>query len=225
MGVAMLSPASKSSAVDPSEYLSGAGQHRLHHKALAPGGIWKSPHATRMGTAYFQPIKFSGPKGVKFDLPQNGALGQGEPNLMAGLMVGAVYRFRITNIPDALGAELYPTVEMIDRTYPPPGLATSFPIPINLSESDLREALLGNLVTRVIYLEDPQTAVPMAEESTSPRAIDIRENEDALAVADQYGRPVAIVRIGSVSPPSAEALKPQFYFGYPTWAPIFQHQP
>ena len=209
-------------AAEPSDYLSGAGRHPLYHKALPPGMIWKSPAAIQVKPAYFQPVAFSGPEGVKFNLPQQGALSTGEPDLMAGLMVGAVYRFRITNIPSAAGAELYPTVELIGRTYPPPGLATSFPIPINLSETDMQEALAGNLVTRVIYLEDPQTAVPMAVDSKSSRALDIGESEDALAIADEYGRPVAIVRMGSVAPPRAEALKPQFYFGFPTWAPIFK---
>ena len=120
-------------------------------------------------------------------------------------------------------SELYPTVEIIDRTYPPEGLATSYPIPINLDQEDLEAAMQGRLVTRVVYLEDPQTALPLAQKSTDTTVMDVSESEDALHVADRFGRPVAIVRIGSVAPPRAETLKPQFYFGYPSWAPIFQN--
>ena len=206
-------------AVDPP---STGGRHPLYHKALPPGQIWQSRAATTMHQSSFQPVAFFGPAGVEFSMPQPGGLTQGDPKLMAGLMVGAVYRFRVTNIPDATGAELYPTVELIGRTYAPPGLETSFPIPINLSETDLQNALDGKLVTRVIYLEDPQTAVPIAMERDDSRPLDIPIDQDALATADSLGRPIAIVRVGSMSPPSTEALEHQFYFGYPAWAPIYQ---
>ena len=35
-----------------------------------------------------------------------------------------------------------------------------------------------------------------------------------------YFQPVAIVRIGSLTPPSQESLLPEFFFGYPQWAPF-----
>lgn len=209
-------------AVDPGRPLPVAGGHPLYHRALPPGNVWQSPAATAMQTAPFQPVAFSGPKGTEFSLAQNGSYGKGEAKLMAGLAVGAIYRFRVTGIPQAIGAELYPTVELIGRTFPPPGLETSYPIPINLSRTDLEDALAGNLVTRVIYLEDPQTAVPLAMKRTESRPIDITPDQDALATADTFGRPIAIVRIGSMSPPNNPALQSQFFFGFPPWAPIFQ---
>ena len=100
---------------------------------------------------------------------------------MAGLLIGHVYRFRITGIPDAEGAELYPTIELIDRTYPPPGLATLHPIPINLDEDDLDAAMDGQMVTRVVYLEkDQQSAMPLPETPTTSLAIHIGHNQDPL---------------------------------------------
>ena len=74
---------------------------------------------------YFQPVAFSGPSGVSFSLAVGDSFGEPDPSLMAGLLIGNVYRFRITNIPRAEGVEIYPTIELIDRIYPPPGLATS----------------------------------------------------------------------------------------------------
>lgn len=212
-------------AVEPGQPLDTSGRHPLYHKALPPGAIWQSPAAVTMHHGTFQPVAFSGPEGTRFSMPQFGSYDEGDPELMAGLMVGAVYRFRVTEIPDAIGAELYPTVELIGRLYPPPGLETLYPIPINLSQSDLDEALNGNLVTRVIYLEDPQTAIPMAEKRTESRPIDIPLDQDALATADSLGRPIAIVRVGSKSPPGNQALDREFYFGFPAWAPIYQPEP
>jgi hypothetical protein len=174
---------------------------------------------------YFQPVRFHGPGKTEFTLAQYGTFTEGERDLMAGLLVGQVYRFRVSNMPFAEGVELYPTVEMVDRTYPPPGLATSYPIPINLDQDDLLAAMEGRLVTRVIFLEDPQTAVPLQQSTSGPSAIDVPEYQDPLQIADLRGRTVAILRIGSMAPPRAEVLKPQFFFGHPAWAPIFQPEP
>jgi hypothetical protein len=222
VGFAAASLASVATAVQPGEPLPVRQGHPLHHRALPPGGIWKSPHATTAQQPYFQPVRFSGPEGSEFALPEAGQVANSEPKLMAGLMVGAIYRFRVTGIPGAPGAEVYPTVELLGRTFPPPGLATRYPIPINISETDLQSALEGNLVTRVIYLEDPQSATPLARDIDDSRPIDVMAEQDAMAVADSLGRPIAIVRIGSMSPPNNAALEPQFYFGFPAWAPIFQ---
>ena len=210
-------------AAEPSDFLPPSDHHSLLSADLPAGEVGRSRLGLKGPVAnYFQPVAFGGPEGTTFALAQPGMVGQGEEKLMAGMLIGAVYRFRITNIPEAPGAELYPTVEIIDRTYPPEGLATSYPIPINVDLEDLESAMQGRLVTRVVYLEDPQTSLPLAQKSTETHVMDISESQDALHVADRFGRPVAIVRIGSVAPPRADALLPQFYFGYPTWAPIYQ---
>lgn len=214
-------------ADDPSVYLSNNAQHHLLDASMPPGVI----AATRQRMAavpappYYQPVRFQGPPGTSFSLAEAGSFSEGDADLMAGLMVGRVYRFQVTGIPGAAGAELYPSVEMVDRTYPPPGLATSYPIPINLDREDMLAALDGQLVTRVIYLEDPQTATPLAQPKTGPVAIEVPQYQDPLHAADRLGRPVAIVRIGSLAPPRSSALAGQFFFGHPAWAPIFQPEP
>lgn len=219
--VCLVASSSSLSAQSPAQYLGNQGQHRLFQGYMPPGSIGQARLRGRGPIAgYLQPVAFSGPEETRFALPVGNAFGPDEKRLSAGMLVGAVYRFRITNIPRAPGAELFPTVEVIDRTYPPPGLATKYPIPINLDLEDLEAALEGKMVTRVIVLEDPQTASPLPQETTSSTAIDIAPHQDALETADRLGRPVAIVRIGSVSPPTAPALMPQFFFGSPSWVPV-----
>ncbi len=215
-------------AADPQDFLGPPGGHPLLTGDM-PAGVIASTrqHMGRQQPppTYYQPVEFHGPRGVRFSLAQYGSFGEGESNLMAGLMIGQVYRFRVTGIPFQAGAELYPTIEMVDRTYPPPGLATSYPIPINLDEDDILAALEGRLVTRVIYLEDPQTATPLPQGPNGPTAMDVPEYQDPLEIADLRGRTVAILRIGSLAPPRAEILQAQFFFGHPSWAPIFKPQP
>jgi hypothetical protein len=202
--------------------------HRLF-SGDAPPGVIGAARLQRWGAVvgHYQGVAFRGPGRTQFSMPIDGVFQPpADKPLCAGLLIGAVYRFKITSIPGFEGEELYPTVEVIDRTYPPESLAARFPIPINLEIEDLEDALEGRLVTRVIYLEDPGTAVPLAETPESSRAFDIPGSQDALAVADTLGKPVAIVRLGSVTPPTAEALMPQFFLGYPPWLPAtFQEPP
>ena len=218
----MLATSLATLAAEPNDFLPQQGHHAIYRSDLPPGVVGQARLARRGPVAgYFQPVKFAGPEGVKFALAQNGAFGQAEESLMAGFLIGSVYRFQLTEIPGAEGVELYPTVELIDRIYPPANLATLYPIPIVLDESDLQAALDGRLVTRVVYLEDPQTAIALPGTPTESRVMDVGYYQDALREADRLGRPVAIIRIGSVAPPTAPELFPQFFFGYPAWAPIF----
>lgn len=229
LGVAFVSLATATiaSATDPSEYLGRAGgQHRLLSSDMPPGFIGTARLRGRGPgpvVGYYQPVAFYGPKGTEFALAADNAFHQSEVDLQAGLMIGSVYRFKITNIPRLEGAEVYPTIEVIDRTYPPPGLATRYPITVQIGEDDLRSAIAGQLVTRVIYLEDPQSSIPLEQTQASDSPMDIAEYQDALEVADRFGRPVAILRMGSLAPPSSYELMPAFFFGSPSWAPIVKN--
>jgi hypothetical protein len=151
-------------------------------------------------------------------LPSAGRFEPPAPSVHAGLLQGQVYRLRVTNIPNHEGEELYPTIEVIDRTWPPPHMAHRFPIPVVLSNDDLEQALIGRFVTRVIYVEDPRDALPVAQVPGVPDGFDVRPGDDPLRVADGLGRPVAILRIGGRTPEDASRPSMQFLFN----CPVFQ---
>jgi hypothetical protein len=122
------------------------------------------------------------------------------------MQIGPAYRFKVTEIPGHPGVEVFPTVEMVDRMYPPPGLALRFPVPVELTQEELEMAAEGRFVTRVIYVEDPQLALPVAERQDSEtRWIEVRPGEDPLVTADGLGRPIAILRMGGRTPGSEQA--------------------
>jgi hypothetical protein len=189
--------------------------HYQHNEALPPGAIGGA-QLQRGGPlpGYFQPVEIKAPTGVlispavenQFDRPRAAPL-------KLGLLIGAVYRLRVTNIPQAEGLEVYPTVEIIDRTYPPSGQELRFPIPVVLTAEDLRLALEGKFVTRVIYLEDPRNALPAHVQEPGQQWFEAAPGQDPLAVADGLGRPVAILRIGARLPdPAPDAF---FFYGSP----------
>jgi hypothetical protein len=115
-----------------------------------------------------------------------------------------VYRLQVADIPNANGLELYPTIEMIDRTYPPPCLALRYPVPIELTQEELELAARGAFVTRIIYVEDPSQALPITRKVTEEQPwFEAPAGEDPLVTADRLGRPIAILRIGGRVPNTA----------------------
>jgi uncharacterized repeat protein (TIGR01451 family) len=114
-------------------------------------------------------------------------------------MVGHVYRFRVSNIPRSQQEELYPSIEVLDRLHPPAEYKNHFAIPVSITQEDLETALAGSMVVRVIYLENPHHAFP-EREGDEQRSLDVLPSEDPLLVADQIGRPMAILRLGSRVP-------------------------
>ena len=164
---------------------------------------------------YFQPIEVRAPQGTQLAFVANGQFG---PSLLAptkaGMLIGAVYRMKISNIPGLEGVEVFPSIEVINRIYPPRGLAAKFAIPIQLSLREIKMAVQGFYVTRVIYLEDPTNPIPVDEPIGRQRTLDISYTEDPLHVADKLGRPVAILRIGSRYP-QLNAQTGRFMFSSP----------
>lgn len=128
----------------------------------------------------------------------------------AGLMVGRMYRFKISGLEDFLGAEFYPSVELIDRLHPPAGREQEFPMEIEFTTEELEWAASGRLVTKVVYLEQPDR-VPTTLLDRTSRITTIEPSRNVLAEADSLGRPMAIVRLGGRTP---DPLRPDpAFFG------------
>ena len=105
---------------------------------------------------------------------------------------------------------------MINRLYPPAGSQVKFPIPIELTREELEMALRGQFVIRVIYLENPRTALPRREDPAHQRYFEVAPSQDPLEVADGLGRPMAILRIGS-RVPELDQISGRFLFQSPPW--------
>lgn len=189
----------------------------------APPGVVAAAQVAgrRKGVGTFTAVSIIGSKGLRVGLARQGQLLTPiDAPVTTGMLVGAVYRFHVTNIPDHEGEELYPTLEIIDRTNPEPGREHRFPIPVVLTDEDLHLALSGALITRVIYLEDSDVAEPVATKPEIQMTYDIGTNENALRTADVLGKPVAILRIGSRVPNDPQADLTEFLYGCPPWIPL-----
>lgn len=189
----------------------------LLFNSRTPPGIAGATRLARGGPVegYYQTVEIRGPHGVQVSLAEAGQFGQPRNlPLTVGLLVGKVYRFKLMNLPGAEGAELFPTLEILDRLYPPPGQERHFPIIVEIHPQDLAFALEGKFVTRVVYLEDPQRALPAGQKEQP--WFEVRADQDPLIVADTLGRPMAILRLGGRIPLPEEESDPRFLFGSPS---------
>lgn len=194
------------------------GVHYFQRADMPPGSIGRS-QLLRGGPlpGYFQPVQVRVPAGVMISVSADGQYSPAQRGeLLAGMLIGSVYRLRVSNIPLNETQEVYPTIEVINRLHPPPGQEVRFPIPIEITQEEIEMAISGRLVTRVIYLEDPTRPFPMADDPQRQRSFDVRASEDPLQVADELGRPMAILRMGSRVPDGSEGT---MQFGYDYGAP------
>lgn len=198
--------------------------HWLHQGAMPPGAIGHQ-RLLRGGplSGFCQPVEVRAPGGARIAPAAGSGFGQGQVDkLLVGLAIGPVYRFKVTEIPEYPGLELFPTIEVVDRLYPPPGQALKFPIPVELTLNELLDAADGKFITRVIYLEDPDLATPVAQAADEQPWIEARPGEDPLIVADGLGRTMAILRLGGRVPDGAQ---PDAAFLYGAPQPVVYDQP
>ncbi len=199
--------------------------HRLHAGVMPPGAIGRQ-RLMRGGplSGFCQPVEIRAPQGARIAPAAGSNFLRGQKNqLQVGLTIGPIYRFRVSEIPDHPGLELFPTVELIDRLYPPPGQRHRFPVPIELTLEELVSAASGSFITRVIYLEDPDLAPAIARKDQDRPWIEARPGEDPLVVADHLGRPMAILRLGGRLPDNNQPSD-AFLYGSPP-AQIYDSAP
>jgi len=121
------------------------------------------------------------------------------------LRPGYVYRFELTNLPYNPGRALYPEVEVRGSLVPRPGMNyLDYPIPLAFGPADIERALSGAVITKVIYLEDPQKAIPVEVKSDYPVETPEDNEAQALKAARENGRVMAIVRLGDRKPSARE---------------------
>lgn len=159
-----------------------------------------------------------------------------------GFRPGYHYPLRIDNLPGNPNRSLYPVLEVRGSIVPRPGMKyMEYPASLTITPTDVEHAMAGRMITKVIYLEDPNRAVPQEASANLPIELGSETVERALQEAEDNGRLVAILRFGDRVPSPDEvarmtvggtvlvpgttlgpaAAPPHFgYFGVPLYDPI-----
>jgi uncharacterized repeat protein (TIGR01451 family) len=157
-----------------------------------------------------QIVRFQGPPGlvvqVLSPMPTPVSVGDGGGIITVGLRRGVGYRLRLTGITERPLAELYPVIEVVGHLHRPDGIDPGkYPIRVVFNQDDLDDAAdRARLVTKIIYLEDPDQAIPLRMAKDQISVVTLNPTEPPLRVATALGRPVAIVRIGGRRPTGEE---------------------
>ncbi|CAN5147649.1 hypothetical protein BH11PLA2_BH11PLA2_46270 [soil metagenome] len=130
-----------------------------------------------------------------------------------GLRPGYIFRFELSNIGGKADTVLYPEVEVRGTLV----LRSSMKLMENyagiaFTARDLDRAMAGAMITKVIYLEDPEKAVPVKTTMDQPFEIPEDTEQAAIKAAFENGRIVAVVRLGNRKP-TAELLAMQAISG------------
>jgi hypothetical protein len=110
---------------------------------------------------------------------------------------GGIYRLKLTNIPGHEGVERYPTVEIGPSTPRTQAYLAHNAIPIQFTEEDFEQVRVGNYVTKVIYLPDPEfqeLALANVDTLVSTR---LDPGVDPIVEADRRGSIMAVIRLGN----------------------------
>ena len=176
--------------------LGGDGVMQAQCLAGCPGG------ACMGGAGSTSQLAFLGVEGGEVTWDVSGqAMFDSPPLIMPGkqnFYQGAIYRLKLSNLPNRPGIELYPTIEVAPVTPRTDAYLAHAPIPIQFTDEDLDQVLSGNYVTKVIYLPDPEfqeLALAGVETLVSTR---LPPGTDPIAEADHRGSILAIVRIGNL---------------------------
>ncbi len=171
--------------------------------ALAPAQVYSPSNPPMVGPppgvgpAALLYVRLDGPPGARAVWYQGQAKRDLAMPSVLGLRPGYVFRFEINNLPELPGVSLYPTLEvrgslsMTSKARP-----RDFPAPVILTRDDLQAVLRGTLVTKVIFLEHPERAIPTATTIESPLETTLPPNRDLLEEAREQGRTVLVFRIG-----------------------------
>src|SRR5262249_23027938 len=108
-------------------------------------------------------VRFVGPAGMRVSWFVPGAGGKNAPTPQYpeaprpyNLLPAAIYRLKLSDIPNRPGVELYPTLEVVPAGARAQAFLAHSAVPVSFTEEDFEQVASGNFVVKVIYLPDPQ---------------------------------------------------------------------
>jgi uncharacterized repeat protein (TIGR01451 family) len=146
-------------------------------------------------------LRFSGPNGAKITVYRGSDKGQTlELPCTIGFRPGYSYRFAVFDIPVLPRQVFCPSLEVRGALALSPKLRNSdFPAHINLTEDEFSKVILGRYVKKVITLERPDQAIPIATKADEPLEIPVLSTRDPLIEAAQRGQPLVVFQMGQRS--------------------------
>lgn len=217
--LAMLALISLASVQAQAQERSGRYSPLDHRMPVGEAGRWRVIAQPGL-QHYVQPVQIKLPTTGEVSFYQGGpqsSVTHAAP-AQAGMQVGYAYRIKISHIPEYPGVEIYPTIELLGRLHPPVELKHKYPVPIEITAEEIEAAVNDQMVTKVVYLEQPQLATPTRQVAGRMHHESLDTEINLLDAADHRGRPIAILRIGGRIP-DPRSPEDEFYSASPITLP------
>jgi uncharacterized repeat protein (TIGR01451 family) len=166
--------------------------------AVAASGQPSGPMPVQQALPPLMYVRIVGPTGMQVTFFRGDA---GERKLAvpvtAGLRPGYIYRLAISDIPDRPNVVLYPSLLVQGSLFLQGGNRNAdFPAVLNFTNEDFSAAAAGVMTTKVIVLEDPERAMPLASRADRPLQIDVPPRRNPVEEAWLHGKPLVILKMG-----------------------------
>jgi uncharacterized repeat protein (TIGR01451 family) len=140
-------------------------------------------------------LRFSGPKGAKITVYRGFDKGQTlELPCTIGFRPGYSYRLAVFDIPTLPRQLFFPSLEVLGA------LAlmrnADFPAHVNFTEDEFRKVIAGTYVKKVVSMERPDQAIPIATKTDEPLEIPVLSTRDPLIEAAERGQPLVVYQLG-----------------------------
>jgi hypothetical protein len=150
-------------------------------------------------------VRFLSPAGMKvswFAPSPDGKTGFANNQLVApgryNFLQAAVYRLKLSSIPNRPGLELYPTLEVVPSNARTDAFLAHSAVPVAFTDEDFDQVASGNFLVKVVYLPYPQfqdLATIGPDEVVSSR---LEPGVDPIAEACRRGNVLLVVRVGNI---------------------------
>ncbi|HKI36093.1 MAG TPA: hypothetical protein VKA46_29825 [Gemmataceae bacterium] len=111
----------------------------------------------------------------------------------------AIYRLKLSDLPDYPGVDLYPTLEVVPANQRAMTFLAHSSVPVSFTADDFRMVNSGNYVVKVIYLPDPQFQdIAVGGGLGELISTQLDPGIDPIAEAAKRGSILLIVRLGNI---------------------------
>jgi hypothetical protein len=111
----------------------------------------------------------------------------------------AIYRLKLSDIPDYPGVDLYPTLEVVPANQRAMTFLAHSSVPVGFTADDFRMVNAGNYVVKVIYLPDPQYQdIAVGGGLGELISTQLEPGVDPIVEASKRGSILLIARLGNI---------------------------
>jgi len=158
-------------------------------------------------------VKFTGPKGAQLTVYRGNDSSQTlDLPVTLGFRPGYAYRFAVSNIPGLPRQVFSPSLEVRGSlALQSKARNADYPAHIHFHEDDFGKALGGAMIKKVVTLERPDHAIPVASKPDLPIEITVPGSRDPYTEAAERGHPLLVLQMGQRHVTPQELA----YFGQP----------